>query len=70
MNEWIKCSERLPKVGMSVVVWRPGIGLDIVEYSEKSRQHLTVIRRDGQWWDDGRRITHWMPLPDPPEERP
>lgn len=56
---WIPVSERLPEEGISVLAWghmnEPGI----------------AWRREGMWedveeiWLTG--ITHWMPLPHPPE---
>lgn len=67
---WISVKERLPVVGTIVVAYREDRGPDVVEYSAHSRQHMELIRRDGQWWDKGTRITHWQSLPSPPEPTP
>lgn len=64
MSEWIKCSERLPKVNQSVLAVR----LDTV--------CNLYLHESGKWKTDGYSIkehvgfddvTHWMPLPAAPE---
>lgn len=72
MSEWISVKDRLPE--------RAGLDDDMTEYvivCEKSSTggYVSVCgyEKDG-WsdWDnfgtiDPKRITHWMPLPEPPE---
>jgi len=57
---WIPVSERLPEGEQRVLVWSQSNGL-----------HLAYIDPWGQWRDadenPGKKITHWMPLPEPPE---
>jgi hypothetical protein len=67
--QWVSVEEKLPELDTLVLVWRPTYWrqhFDLVVYSRESEQHRTLIRRDGQWWDSGHRITHWQPLPAPP----
>ena len=66
-NEWIKCSEKMPKSCESVLV--------VIENSGNYWIDTGYIDRDGYWMIDGKfwdkywdresdpAITHWMPLP-------
>ena len=60
MSEWIPVSERLPQDDQRVLVWSQSNGL-----------HIAYLDWQRQWRDAddnyGKKITHWMPLPDPPE---
>ena len=61
-SPWIPVSERLPEVGVQVLCAMPGGGVEVM----RKREH------DGwwEWWGgdiDQLAITHWMPLPAPPE---
>ena len=57
-QRWIPVSERLPVGGKVLVLW-------------KDRTiHLDWTFIDGgryYWWNSGDNVTHWMPLPQPPE---
>ena len=59
MIEWIPVSERLPDEEQRVLVWSQSNGL-----------HIAYIDLWRQWRDaddnHGKKITHWMPLPEPP----
>ena len=69
MSDWIKCSERLPNVGERVLMnvgksvfegWHDGriwVRYDDFDESPASFEELMC-----------KRVTHWMPLPEPPEE--
>lgn len=60
VGRWIKCSERMPDAGVPVL----GFG--------HANESTTVYRTALRWyeyvddeWIEG--VTHWMPLPKPPE---
>ena len=58
---WIPVTERLPAEEKRVLVYR----MDAVDmYTEID----TDLLRKGKWVRWGRDVTHWMPLPDRPEE--
>ena len=57
---WIPVSERVPEEEQRVLVWSQSNGL-----------HIAYLDLWRQWRDAddnyGKKITHWMPLPEPPE---
>ena len=55
MSKWISVRDKLPEPFVNVVVFSKSQGVGMDYY-------------DGKYWgfDD---VTHWMPLPEPPEER-
>ena len=67
MPRWIPVSERLPEVDATVLV--------VIETPRG--QHVSFLSRhkqDGFWTHpdgdvDDINVTHWMPLPEPPEPR-
>lgn len=63
MSEWISVKERLPERFEPVLVCREKNGSPYVEQGHKDV---------GEWWKvygtRTKHITHWMPLPEPPEE--
>lgn len=75
MSEWIKCSERMPEDDEFVYVWpRPDFGVELYvgQYCEDH------IKGDGWYaqvyennygieWHQIK-VTHWMPLPEPPAD--
>jgi hypothetical protein len=65
MSEWISVKDRLPLLGREV-----RIRLD-----DTSELQDAIWQSDGDWWWGERffafeRVTHWMPLPDPPQPQP
>lgn len=65
MSEWIKVSDRLPEKNITVMIYEPhcressGYGYTVFS-GDPTR--LLGRKSDGTLW-----ITHWMPLPEPPE---
>ena len=59
--EWISVDERLPEQEQRVLVWSQSNGL-----------HIAYLDLWRQWRDSddnpGKKITHWMPLPEPPTQ--
>lgn len=73
MSEWISVEDGLPDSKTQVLVyWRP------VDYKDRPFHREIIIaelsRMETKWWANNRYystvyITHWMPLPEPPETR-
>lgn len=64
-NEWVSLEERLPDISDEYIVCTEDAEVFICEY-------LPSVK---QWWDRDafvvdKRITHWMPLPAPPDRLP
>lgn len=62
---WISVEERLPKEFVSVLVYMP-------EERPLPTVHEGFLAREGVWYAnhfdrEPMEITHWMPLPEPPE---
>lgn len=61
LNEWIPVTERLP-------------GRERVLCKCRANIYEVLSLRDGSWYHDSQHqymsgfVTHWMPLPEPPEE--
>jgi hypothetical protein len=66
MSEWISVEERLPERGELVQFWNAG--------RERWDYGNCYDVEDG-WWgstlsmERTRAVTHWMPLPPPPDEK-
>ena len=63
---WIPCSEKLPDGGKDVIVytkaWEEHIQIAHIQY-DGIRWELA----DGEFYFSMSDVTHWMPLPEPPE---
>jgi hypothetical protein len=66
--EWISADDRLPKLGVPVVVYSPAssIKMTMGRLSRRGNgmvlgyMNVNIFPKKGE-------ITHWMPLPEPPE---
>lgn len=67
MTNWIKCSERMPPLG-----WFICYNTDIREVAEHFydpvKNTFTYTNYEGEQVVDAEYITHWQPLPEPPQE--
>lgn len=61
-DKWIKCSERMPEQ-YKVVLIVDGSGSIYV-----ACLNLRMTWDDGYFYDDISDVTHWMPLPDAPNQ--
>lgn len=59
--EWIKCSDRLPEEGISVIIY---IGFVTTGFYQEEWFYDSYDLDDD---DLDHEVTHWMPLPKPPE---
>ena len=71
-NEWISVKDSLPKYGQRVLVVCTNL-------QNKMQKHVSIcdywgsgsdngLRRARPLWSGWKTVTHWMPLPDIPEE--
>ena len=67
MSDWISVKERLPEVaGEYLVVYHPCYWDDV---KEDLRVGIDSFRGKTAWAKKKyQRVTHWMPLPEPPKE--
>lgn len=67
---WISCSERMPDDKQYVWCWGKSYGwteCDTFEgYYDWSRNKWWTVTGDGE--EPASKVTHWMPLPEPPQE--
>ncbi len=67
---WISCSERMPNDKQYVWCWGKSYGWTECNtfegYYDWSRNKWWAVTDDGE--DHASKVTHWMPLPEPPQE--
>lgn len=63
-DEWVKCSKRLPKVGIRVLVWYRG-DTWTARLSDEGRHYKLWLLPTGH--AELKEVSHWRPLPHPPE---
>lgn len=75
MSNWVPVSERLPEKDGCYLVYDAG-SIDVVNFANNlaretygeldARPGFYYIDDEYEYWE--RAYTHWMPLPEPPEE--
>ncbi|MBR2783031.1 MAG: DUF551 domain-containing protein [Firmicutes bacterium] len=65
MSEWISVKDRLPQVGEKVLTLSK-FGHIFDRALQEFSGGIKLFSPDGL--KPGRDVTHWMPLPEPPEE--
>jgi hypothetical protein len=68
-HEWISVKDRLPEVGQNVLVCDVGPDSDygIRVLSLECDEKGTYWDDGDGWWFEPEDMSHWMPLPEPPE---
>lgn len=62
VGKWISVSERFPKNG-EIVLCKASYGMEVLQWDRNANLWLGFSDAHAKW-----RITHWMPLPEPPKE--
>ena len=68
MSKWISLQERMPENGQTVLLHCDGCILMGVHRAKASSPFQSTY--SGAQDPYGHDITHWMPLPEPPEAQP
>jgi len=72
--EWVSIEDRLPAQAVYVVIahfdHRHKVGMYFVSIAERIGTHWYEGKDGTEVTENGKygKVTHWMPLPDPPEE--
>lgn len=70
-NGWISIDERLPEEGKDVLIYVPGFDtspiIDIAWLDNGANGALCLV--GSQYGFDIEDVTHWQPLPQPPEDK-
>lgn len=72
-TSWISVKDRLPKETQDCasgvkIKSHSELCIVAIETEESAFYVQTDITVCGKWYNYGNRVTHWMPLPEPPEE--
>lgn len=62
MNFWIETKDKFPKDGQRVIMIVDGVVIDGVNYWQED--HIFMNDCDQEWTEG--EVSHWMPLPEPP----
>ncbi|EFH0042196.1 DUF551 domain-containing protein [Escherichia coli] len=63
---WISCSERMPEETGDIIVVSDGIVMSGISYSRRDGFYIAALEYDDDEPIGG--VTHWMLLPEPPQE--
>ncbi|EMV2582526.1 DUF551 domain-containing protein [Escherichia coli] len=64
---WISCSERMPDDGQHVIILCDGAFVLYAQY--RDGEFFDVVRNGEEFFEtQSRNVTHWIPLPEPPQE--
>lgn len=63
---WISCSERMPEETGDIIVVSDGIVMSGISYSRRDGFYIAALEYDDDEPIGG--VTHWMPLPEAPQE--
>ncbi|EGF5370957.1 DUF551 domain-containing protein [Escherichia coli] len=64
---WISCSERMPDDGQHVIILCDGAFVLYAQY--RDGEFFDIVRNGDEFFEtQSRNVTHWMPLPEPPQE--
>ncbi|EHO9545707.1 DUF551 domain-containing protein [Escherichia coli] len=64
---WISCSERMPEDGQHVIILCDSAFVLYAQY--RDGEFFDVVRNGEEFFEtQSRNVTHWMPLPEPPQE--
>ncbi|HEL6145891.1 TPA: DUF551 domain-containing protein [Escherichia coli] len=67
LDGWISCSERMPNDGQHVIILCDGAFVLYAQY--RDGEFFDVVRNGEEFFEtQSRNVTHWMPLPEPPQE--
>jgi len=66
MTEWISVKDKLPQTGQIVVAWLQAHNEPCCVRFEKDYIWLELVEVDREDCFRVDRVTHWMPLPEPP----
>ena len=63
--EWVSVKDRLPEQGVYVLGFRPDAVFDKNKITKLGKTQF----ENAEWLFEGiERVTHWMPLPEPPKQ--
>ncbi|MCG9449048.1 DUF551 domain-containing protein [Escherichia coli] len=66
-DAWISCSERMPEDGQHVIILCDGAFVLYAQY--RDGEFFDVVRSGEEFFEtQSRNVTHWIPLPEPPQE--
>ncbi|EFM9268398.1 TPA: DUF551 domain-containing protein [Escherichia coli] len=64
---WISCSERMPDDGQHVIILCDGAFVLYAQY--RDGEFFDIVRNGEEFFEtQSRNVTHWMSLPEPPQE--